>query len=356
VSVLPYLDHRSDPGAWARELGVSHEAVELHLASDVIDLHIDSFIWTRTAGYDLTRRHGRGFFGSRFYSQVDLPRALEAGLTGAIWSVTTNPVRGSQGRIRTLSRNVLRLTRLFARVGEQFQVVTTAAEYRAARAADKHGAFICVQGGNALGASARALAELPPRLLVLVTLVHLTDSQIGCTSSPLRVGPDTGLTEEGRDLVRRLNHQRIFVDLAHISPRGFWDALEVHDRAQPLLVSHTGVCGRHRHWRNLDDEQLRAVATTGGTVGIILHIGYLGRPRSVATVVDHLEHVVRTVGEDHACIGSDFDGSIITPRDLQSCLELPRLTHEMLSRGWQPERIQTILGGNFLRALGSLRG
>src|SRR6187399_2995229 len=94
----PLLDHREDPGAWARELGISREAVELYLASDVIDLHIDSFIWTRIVGYDLTKRHGHGLLGARIYSQVDLPRIREACVTGGTWVITTNPFRGTRGR------------------------------------------------------------------------------------------------------------------------------------------------------------------------------------------------------------------------------------------------------------------
>src|SRR5262245_40681840 len=105
MSLLEYVDHRADPEAWARELGLSREAVELYLASDVIDLHIDSFIWHRVFGYDLCQRHGHGLFGARFYSQVDFPRALEAGLSGATWVITTNPLRSSSDRLDTFFSN-----------------------------------------------------------------------------------------------------------------------------------------------------------------------------------------------------------------------------------------------------------
>src|SRR5262245_36699119 len=84
-----------DAAALARTLGSSREAADLYLASEVIDLHVDSFIWTRVFGYDLARRHGRGLFGARFYSQVDFPRVREARIGGALWSITTNPYRGA---------------------------------------------------------------------------------------------------------------------------------------------------------------------------------------------------------------------------------------------------------------------
>ena len=74
------------------------------------------------------------------------------------------------------------------------------------------------------------------------------------------------------------------------------------------------------------------------------------------TIVDHLAHIVEVVGDDFASLGSDWDGAIVPPRDLPTCLELPRLVECMLGRGWSSERIQKILGGNFLRALATLRG
>ena len=91
--VRPIADSGVEPDEWAKALGVSIEAIELYLQSDVIDLHVDSFIWTRVFGYDLSRRHGAGLLGGRYYSQVDFPRMREARIAGALWSITTNPLR-----------------------------------------------------------------------------------------------------------------------------------------------------------------------------------------------------------------------------------------------------------------------
>jgi len=105
------------------------------------------------------------------------------------------------------------------------------------------------------------------------------------------------------------------------------------------------------------DEQLRAVADTGGVVGVIYHRGFLGPGRgSAAGVVDHLEHIARVAGEDAPALGSDWDGLIVPPSDMRTCLELPRLVQRMLERRWSEDRIRKTLGGNFLRALAALRG
>ena len=143
--MLPFTDHRADPAAWADELGISREAVEIYLASEVIDLHVDAFIWHRVFGYDLTKRHELGMFGRRFWGHVDLPRALEAQLGGAIWVITTNPSRTAAGRAANFVRILAELRRLFASVDDQFRIVRSAAEYRASSAAGKHGAFVGIQ-------------------------------------------------------------------------------------------------------------------------------------------------------------------------------------------------------------------
>ena len=349
--------HRDDPGAWARELTISREAVELYLASEVIDLHVDSFIWHRLLGRDVTRRHGRGPFGARFFGHADLPRLREAEIGGATWVITTNPLREGHDRAETLLRNVDALLATFARVPNDVAVVRTAADYAAARRSGKHAAFVGVQGGNAFDEVPEALDRVPAGLLLRITLLHLTSSHLGGTSSPL--GADAGIGRRGADFVERLDARRIFVDLAHAGQRSFWDAVRVHDASLPLLVTHTGVSGVHRHWRNLDDAQLRAVAKTGGVVGIMYHAPFLGdRPWAgrVETVVRHLEHVRDVAGEDTPALGSDWDGAILTPRDMPTCLELPRLVHTMLARGWSNEAIRKALGANFLRALREMRG
>ena len=360
MSKLIYRDHRSDSAGWARELGISREAVEVYLGCESIDLHVDSYIWNRILRYDLRKRHGNGLFGARFLSMVDFPRVREARLSGAIWVITTNPLRSPETRPNAFVENVRRLQGIFESVPDDFQVVRNVREYRAALAAGKHAAFLGIQGGNALDRDLAALDLIPDDLIVRVTIVHLSSSRIGVTSSPAAgARRGEGLSTFGKDFVRRLDEKRILVDLAHINREGFFDAIAVHDPSLPLIVTHTGVTGVTPHWRNLDDEQLRAIADTGGTIGVMYQSSFLGDSawggRS-ESVVRHVEHIVNTVGEDHASLGSDWDGAICPPRDLKSPLELPRLVEHMLRRHWSAERIQKILATNYLRVVEAVRG
>jgi membrane dipeptidase len=357
---MEFVDHRADPGAWAKSLGISREAVDLYLASEVIDLHVDSFIWYRLLGRNpLERQRSLPLLSGVALGHADLPRLREAQIGGATWVVTTNPLRDPSDRLQTFADNVARLETLLADAPSEVALVTTAAEYAAARASGRHAAFVGVQGGNAFDADFSVLERLRPGLILRVTLMHLSRSELGSASAPLTSLGEDGLGRRGSELVRYLDARRIFIDLAHASPKTFWDALAIHDRSLPALVTHTGVSGVHRHWRNLDDRQLRAIANTGGVVGVIYHSAYLGDPLfggRAETIVRHLEHVRDRAGEDAPALGSDWDGFIVTPRDMPTCLELPRLVEHMLERGWRAEAVKKALGANFLRALREFRG
>jgi membrane dipeptidase len=347
------------PAERARALGISQEAVEIWDASDVVDAHVESFVWSRVAGYDLGRRHGHGLLGGCFYSQADLPRMVDAGLSGVVLSVATNPFRRRRRRTEILLANLARL-RAAVDARPDTVVVADHAGYRRARRDGKLACFLAVQGGNALGSPAD-LERVPDDVVSRITLVHLTTSPLGTSSAPgPRLPPrrHRGLTRLGAELVEAMNARRVLVDLAHISPEGFWDALEVQDRDQPAIVSHTGVRGVHDVWRNVDDAQLRAVAELGGVVGVMFHSSFLGdrlwRGRADA-VVEHLAHVVRVAGEDTAAIGSDYDGLIVPPADLRTVDRLPVLVQRMLDRGFGAERVAKVLGGNYLRVVEAVR-
>lgn len=349
----------ADARTCAQRLGVSLEAVELVRGADTIDLHLDTMIPPRLWGYDPLVRHAGGPFGRHFFGHTDLPRLRDGGLAGALWSLTTNPFRPASARLRAYRKNRDRLRALVARSAGALVEADTLAGYRAARARGAHVCLPAIQGANAIEAAPDGVAELARDGIVRVTLVHLTNAVYGATSSPLGAGRrDKGLTAAGRRLVEELNAHRIFVDLAHIHERAFFDAVAVHDRRQPLLVTHTGVAGVRPHWRNLTDAQLRAIADTGGTVGIIFQAGFLSRPggpRDAGMIAEHVAHVVRVVGDDCVSLGSDYDGAISPPPDVPGVDHYPRVVQHLLDRGFAPERLRKVLGGNFLRVLGQLR-
>jgi membrane dipeptidase len=354
----------------------SPAAIELYRLCEVVDLHVESFVWTRLFGYDLTSQHGPGPLGARYFLQADLPRLRSGGFSTVVLSIATNPVRRRGTRTEVLLRNLNRLQRIASDTsmstrGSDSALLTP---------------LVAVQGANAFD-SPEDVRLVPEGALLRVTLMHLTDSSLGATSSPLgRSRGRGGLTGAGGALVEALAERRILVDLAHASRRTFFDALAVLDRCRPRpgpvanrrsslptggteerqnvggplppIVSHTGVSGVHPSWRNLDDHQIRAIADRGGVIGIMFHRGFLGRPSwkvGAEAIVRHLEHAIKVGGEDVAALGSDWDGLIVTPRDMPTCLDLPVLVDRMLARGWREDRIRRVLGTNALRVISATR-
>ena len=327
---------------------ISDAAADLYGSCAVVDLHVETFVWNRIFSYDLARRHGPGPLRARYFGQADLPRLRSAGLSTVVLSIATNPARRHGTRTATLLANLKRLQRI-------------ASSSTSTSASADLAVYLAVQGGNAFDSPAD-VGLLPAEALLRVTLMHLTDSRLGATSSPLGRSRGKGrLTAEGRALVEALDDARILVDLAHASRPTFFDALEALDNCRPALppvVTHTGVSGVHPSWRNLDDEQIRAIAERGGVIGIMYHRGFLGRPPwkvGAEAIVRHLEHAIAVGGEAIAALGSDWDGMIVTPRDMPTCLELPVLVDRMLARGWTEARIRRVLGQNAMRLIASAR-
>jgi membrane dipeptidase len=234
-----------------------------------------------------------------------------------------------------------------ARHGDQLVWARTGADIRAAKAAGKLAALGGIEGGQALDGQLDAVEAFARRGVRYLSLLHLWPNALGETSRN-RKRVDGGLTDFGRDVLRECERCGVIVDLAHVSRRGFFEALEI--ASEPVMVTHTGVSGVHPSWRNLDDEQLRAVAQRGGCVGIIFARQFLGGA-SIEAVVDHVQHILDVCGEDTPALGSDFDGFVVPPVGLEDIAALPNLTVALSRRGMSPRVLEKILGANVLRVL-----
>ena len=222
----------------------------------------------------------------------------------------------------------------------------TGADVRAAKAAGKIAVLGGIEGGHALEGRIEAIEMFARRGVRYLGPLHLWPNALGGTSrKPKR---DDGLTDLGREVVRECERCGVIVDLAHINRRGYFEVLDL--TKLPVMVSHTGVSGVHAMWRNLDDEQVRAVAARGGCIGIVFARQYLGSA-SIDAVVDHVQHVIDIAGEDAPSLGSDFDGFVVPPEGLEDIAALPNLTVALSRRGIAPRVLEKILGGNALRVL-----
>ena len=335
---------------------ISEEAWKIANEIDIIDLHIDTFIPPRLFGYDVHQKHRTWFLGRHFFTHLDIPRIQENHLNGAMWSITTNPFRFEKNRWKTFQRNLQYLKEICNK-SDYMMWVTTYSEYIQSQKEGKHACIPSIQGGNAISGGENFLEEIAQDI-TRITLLHLTNSIYGATSSPDHYFRwNKGLTNRGKNLIELANTYRIFVDLAHIHPKSFWDAIDIHQKDLPAIVTHTGVDGINPHWRNLDDQQIKAIADLNGVIGVIFAENFLQNKNTSTDanmILEHIEHLISIVGEDFVAIGSDFDGAIRPPRDIIKN-PYPRLIQLMLSKNWNIERISKIMGTNALRCFQSLR-
>ncbi|MBI5610716.1 MAG: membrane dipeptidase [Deltaproteobacteria bacterium] len=338
--------------AEAAQLDAARAALAQH---GLCDLHIDTWIPKRLWGYDPARRHGLGLLRGHFFGHLDLPRLGEAGVRAAGWSLTTNPFRPAGSRWRTYQRNRAAFSAWIATHPEAVATAQNTAQALEILASGRHAVLPAVQGANAFSAAPDLDAVFADGWLTRATLVHLTDSDLGASSSPLSWRRHKGLSERGRQVIAAMDRHRVWLDLAHAHPQTFWDAVACHDRDRPLVATHTGVSGVAPHWRNLSDEQVRAIADSGGVVGIIAASNFLG-DASLQALLVHAEHAIQVGGEAVAAIGTDLDGAIIPPRALRDGLGHLRLVAAMFARGWSTERIERVCAGNFWAAWRRLRG
>lgn len=326
------------------------ETMAVHREAIVVDLHVDTFIWRRLLGYNIRRRHRPLPFGSPFCYHADLPRLREGGVGAVGFGVVTFPF--PEGRAEGSARRTIRIARGdLAKSPDLVEVVRDASAIPEVHARGKIAAFLGIEGAHALGGRLDRLAEIRRLGVLYITVVHFTSNPFGHPSNRLRMA-DRGLTPLGRDLIGEMERHRICVDLAHLNRTGFLEAARLARR--PVIVSHTGIAEVRPLWRNIDGEQIRAVAETGGVIGVIFYPGFLTRRSrcGLDAVVDHIDAIRKWGGVETAALGSDFDGMITSlPDGVRDVTGFPLLTEALLRRGYGAEDVKKILGGNALRAL-----
>lgn len=324
------------------------EAKALHAEICVMDLHADTAKLMDKVGYDIAARHERVMPRlANLVGHVDLPRMRDGGVAGQFFAFWTAP-RPERGCTKSVVAQLDALDGAMADHPEQLAWTRTGAEVRAAKASGKISALGGIEGGHALEGKLEAIEPFARRGVRYLGLLHFSANAIGRPAKGRGADPLEGLTAFGRDVVRECERCGVIVDLAHVNRRGFFDALEV--ATLPTMVSHTGVVGVHEHWRNIDDEQIRAVANGGGCVGIIFARRFLGGA-SIESVVDHIAHIIDVAGEDVPSLGSDFDGFVVPPEGLEDIAAIPNLTVALSRRGFPTRVLEKILGGNVLRVL-----
>ncbi len=340
---------------------VSERARELHRTLFVADLHADSLLWDR----DLLERGTRG--------HVDVPRLIEGNVGLQAFTIVSKTPRGLNiesnrddtdnitllalaGRWPPRTWGSLKERALYqaaklhdhaARSGGRLTLIKTAADlsgYRARRRAGQTltAGWLGVEGAQVLEGDLANLDAMFDAGFRMMAPTHFFDTEIGGSAHGTEKG---GLSALGREWVKRMEARRMTIDLAHASPATMADVLKLATR--PVVVSHTGVRGTCDNRRNLSDEQLRAVARTGGVVGI----GYWDTATcgtDAAAIARAIRYTSGVVGAEHVALGSDYDGAVTVPFDTSRLIEI---TDALIAEGFSEPDIRKIMGENVARVL-----
>ena len=374
-------------------------ARRIHAEAIVLDTHIDTTQRLMQPGWNFFERHEPNARGQRGPgargNHVDYPRMREGGLDGLFFSIyMAGSVTGPVAVKRSLEQ-IDAVRRLAETRPDAMVLATTAAEIRAAHQAGKIAALMGMEGGHMIDESLPVLRDYARLGVRYLTLTHSLNTTWADSSGDKPV--HNGLTAFGRDVVRELNRLGVMVDVSHIADKTFEDAL-LTSRA-PLLASHSSCRALTGHVRNMTDAMIKALAEKGGVIQInylnsyideplrlaeearrpqveairkamaekypgpenaekrmmetIAAVGALQPPLPVAQwerIVDHIDHAVKIAGVDHVGLGSDFDGASM-PEGMEDVTRLPKITEELLRRGYTEPQIKGILGENLLRLM-----
>jgi len=359
---------------------VSERAKAVHAAGMLFDGHND-LPWRLRQDGDVA--FTKLDIGKRLDSgQTDIPRLRAGGVKAQFWSVYIPSEQPNPAR--TVLDQIDLVYRMVERYPHDLALATSADEVEAAVKAGKIASLIGIEGGIAIEedlAMLRNFARLGARYM---TLTH--NKTLSWADSARDDPRSGGLSPFGERVVREMNRLGMLVDISHVSPDVMDDVLRVSKA--PVIASHSSARGLADHPRNVPDAILKQITANGGVVMVNFYSGFIlpeairqdresqarlrkkfpdsaeyqkaqrdynrvhPIPRgTVATVADHIDHIIQVAGVDHVGIGSDFDGVTSVPVGLEDVSEYPRLTEELLRRGHSEADVHKILGGNVLRAL-----
>jgi membrane dipeptidase len=365
---------------------LTDEALRIHKEALVFDGHNDlPWQFREKADLSFTRlditREQKGI-------HTDIPRLRKGGVGAQFWAAYVSADKKKRSvAVRDTLEQIDVIHRMVRGHPDAFEFAATADDVVRIHKAGKVASLIGVEGGHSIDNSLGVLRCYHALGVRYMTLTH-TDT-LDWADSATDEAKHGGLTKFGEEVVAEMNRLGMLVDISHVSPDTMRHALRV-TRA-PLIASHSSAYALAAHPRNVPDDVLKLVAKNGGVVMVNFYPGFLSPeaarasrdmfqaardlrarftddkefeaalrawakehpmpPVSVHTVVDHIEHIIKTAGIDHVGLGSDFDGINAVPQQLEDVSCYPYITQELLNRGYKKDDILKVLGGNILRVL-----
>lgn len=324
----------------------------------------------------------------------DLKRMKEGGVDVQIFSIFCGPDQISP--FAFANREIDSVYEWARRNPDKMMIVKTPQQLQKAVKEKKLAAMLGVEGGHMIENDLNKLDSLFNRGARYLTLTWNNSTDWATSAADETTKGDSlkhkGLTDFGKQLVKRMNTLGMMVDVSHVGEQTFWDA--INTTTKPVIASHSCVWNLCKHRRNLKDEQIKAIGKNGGVIHLNFYAGFIDsnyekksvaflalhkasvdslikinitpayapimvgemyseevkafRP-SLSVLLDHLDYIVKLIGVDHVGLGSDFDGIEAPPLELNGVQDFPLVTKALLERGYSKKDVKKILGGNFIR-------
>lgn len=369
---------------------------KLHFKSILVDTHNDVVTTSIEDGLRIdSNLKGR--------THSDLDRFKQGGVDVQIFSIWCDGSYKNGQAFARANREIDTVYALAARNPRKMMITRTPADLKKAVKQGKLAAMMGVEGGHMIEDRLDYIDSLFNRGVRYMTLTW-NNSTAWATSAmdetsfgkipeeSLRLERKKGLNDFGKQVVKRMNELGMIVDISHVGEQTFWDAIQA--TTKPVIASHSCVYSLCPVFRNLKDDQIRAIAKNGGVIHLNFFSGFVD-PNFVARdsafklrhkaeydsllklnpepyfanqklfttypdearalrpplsmLLDHLDYIVKLVGVDHVGMGSDFDGINSSPQQLDDVTNYPLITEELVKRGYSKKDIKKILGGNFIR-------
>jgi len=369
-------------------------AQSVHKSAIVIDTHADTPGRFVDDSFDPGTDAGTGHW--------DFKKVHQGNLGAEFFSIWVDPEQHKGHYTRRALDMIDSVYETARRHPDEMTMAYSVRDIRAARLGPhpKLAALLGVEGGHAIEGDIRVLRDFYRLGVRYMTLTWSNSNELGQSSGDVKMGDngkpkDSGLTDLGREAVREMNHLGMMVDISHVSDNSFYQALVV-SRA-PVIASHSSSRAITNHARNMTDDMLVALARNGGVAQVNFNCGFISndflaaekaynlqhpeaskRARELwlspktpereaelerlqeeyrkavprppfSALMEHFDHMIKVAGVDHVGIGSDFDGVECLPEGMDGVQDLPKITADLLGRGYSPSDVQKVLGGNLLR-------
>jgi membrane dipeptidase len=378
----------------------AHDAAAraLHEQLLCLDTHLDTPMTFARPGWDMMKRHSV----EADFSQVDYPRMVEGGLDGGFFAIYTpqgplTPEGMMAARDYALVRAAA-IREMVAKNAAHFELAFVPADAAHIAAKKKRVVFQSIENSYPLANDVTLLRSFYALGVRMAGPVHFANNQLGDSATDPKGKTWNGLSPMGHDFVALANELGIILDASHSSDDVF-DQMVAQSKV-PIILSHSGCRAVHDHPRNIDDDRLKRLATTGGVIQINSYNSYLvtvppnpdrdkaqtavfaslrglyslspaDATKAVATAaarmreirsrypepratfddyMAHMLHALKLVGPDHVGIGADWDGGggVI---GMEDCASDWKITARLLKEGYKEDDLQKIWSGNALRLM-----